>query len=49
MATQDTVTQPIAAIRRVLRQVPGAAALNLRALIDPGLTRVHSAWVLVGA
>jgi IS5 family transposase len=44
VATQDTVTQLIAAIRRVRRLVPGAAALELAAhdYSDPGKPRI--AW-----
>jgi IS5 family transposase len=44
VATQDTVTQLIAAIRRVLRLVPAAAALELMGhdYSDPGKPRI--AW-----
>jgi len=44
VATQDTVTQLIAAIRRVRRQIPAAAALELSGhdYSDPGKPRI--AW-----
>jgi IS5 family transposase len=47
VATQDTVTQLIAAIRRVIREVPGAAAVAAQFLsahdyTDPGKPRI--AW-----
>ncbi len=47
VATQDTITQLIAAIRRVARQVPGAAAIiaahcNAHDYTDPGKPKI--AW-----
>jgi transposase-like protein DUF772 len=39
VATQDTVTQLVAAVRRVIREVPGAAAVAAALISERGLSR----------